>query len=76
MIRVVILEYGFLENGNLEGYFISNNRTMGISTNFDGYLEFNLENGFLEKCVRNFVYKVTHKRLHAKPEFSTLVPNK
>jgi len=37
-----------------------------FSTNFDGYLEFYIENGFLEKSVGNYD---SDARLHAKTEY-------
>ncbi len=43
------LEYGDLENGSLEAILISKIKAMGISKKSDGYLEFSLENGNLEK---------------------------
>jgi len=42
-----------LEYGNLEAILISKITAMGISKNSNGYLEFSLENGNLEKWVRN-----------------------
>ena len=50
MIRAVCLEYGCLENGCLEGIFTSKNWRSDVSKNFDGCLEFCLENGYLENC--------------------------
>jgi len=47
------LENGNLENGDLEGVFALKIVEMGISKTFDGFLQINLINGYLEKCVRN-----------------------
>ncbi len=43
------IEYGELKNGGLECFFTPKNLEMGDSKVFDGKLEFNLENGSLEK---------------------------
>ena len=43
------LEYGDLENGNLDTILISKIWPKIISKDSDGNLEFNLENGYLEK---------------------------
>jgi len=43
------LEYGNLENGKLETILISKITATGISKKSNGYLEFSLENGNLEK---------------------------
>ncbi len=48
-VMAVDLEYGFLENGSLEANLISKNTAIGFSKKNDGNLEFNLENGHLEK---------------------------
>ncbi len=50
----VDLEYGFLENGSLEANLISKNTAIGFSKKNDGNLEFNLENGHLEKYLTLF----------------------
>jgi len=47
------LKYGNLKNGKLEAILISKITAMGISKKSNGYQEFSLENGNLEKCVRN-----------------------
>ena len=49
LVKVINLEYGNLENGKLENILISKITPMGISKKSNGYLEFSLENGNLEK---------------------------
>ncbi len=57
------LEYGNLENGYLEGLFISKMGGTGISMESDGYLKNNLKNRYLKKCVKNW-------SSHYKPDYS------
>jgi len=66
------LECGNLENGDLEGVLASKIVERGISKTFDGFLEINLENGYLENAIGTNIY------LRYKPstDINILVPNK
>ncbi len=48
------LENGNLKNRYFEGVLILKMGVTGISKESDGYLENNLENWYLKKCVRNW----------------------
>jgi len=39
------------KNGDIKGIFVSKIVKMGISKTFDGFLEINLENGYLKNSV-------------------------
>jgi len=57
-VRAVSLEYGFLENGNLEAILTSKIRAMGISRNNNGNLEFSLGNCNLKESDAKLVCTV------------------
>ncbi len=54
MWGVFNIEYGKLENGELECLFSSKIFKTGISKKLDGKLENKLENGYLESAVGNW----------------------